>query len=52
MLSVDDITVSYGKALALHGVSLKVEEGEFVGIIGANRAGNRRFCAPFPGSSR
>jgi len=39
MLSIDDITASYGKALALQGVSLKVEEREFVGIIGGNRAG-------------
>jgi branched-chain amino acid transport system ATP-binding protein len=39
MLRIDNITVSYGRAPALQGVSLKVEEKEFVGIIGGNRAG-------------
>ena len=39
MLRIDHITVSYGRAPALQGVSLTVEEKEFVGIIGGNRAG-------------
>ena len=39
MLRIDNITVSYGRAPALQGVNLTVEEKEFVGIIGGNRAG-------------
>lgn len=39
MLSVRDLHVSYGGIKALRGVSLDVEEGEIVTIIGANGAG-------------
>jgi branched-chain amino acid transport system ATP-binding protein len=39
MLSVRDLYVSYGGIRALRGVSLEVNEGEIVTIIGANGAG-------------
>jgi branched-chain amino acid transport system ATP-binding protein len=39
LLSVKNITVHYGKALALDRISLQVAEGAVVGIIGANGAG-------------
>ncbi|TAM76998.1 ABC transporter ATP-binding protein [bacterium] len=39
MLSVRDLNVSYGDFKALHGVSLEVDEGETVVIVGANGAG-------------
>ena len=39
LLQVDDITVHYQKVAALKGVSLKVEDGSAVTIIGANGAG-------------
>ncbi|HUX37391.1 MAG TPA: ABC transporter ATP-binding protein [Rectinemataceae bacterium] len=39
MLSVTDLHVSYGGIRALRGVSLDVEQGEIVTIIGANGAG-------------
>jgi branched-chain amino acid transport system ATP-binding protein len=38
-LEVNDIQVSYGAIQALRGISLKVEEGEIVTLIGANGAG-------------
>ena len=38
-LKVDDVSVFYGKAQALEGVSLHVEEGELVSVIGLNGAG-------------
>lgn len=39
MLQVKNITVHYGKALAVDSVSLEVNEGEFVAVIGPNGAG-------------
>ena len=39
MLEVSDLRVSYGKVRAVQGVSLEVEEGEIVALIGANGAG-------------
>lgn len=39
MLKVDNISAAYGKALALKEVSLRVEKGEIVSLIGANGAG-------------
>jgi branched-chain amino acid transport system ATP-binding protein len=39
LLSVRDVSVAYGKVVALHGVSLRVESGEFVTLVGANGAG-------------
>ena len=39
MLSVEDIEVRYGGITALHKVSINVEEGETVLLIGANGAG-------------
>ena len=39
LLSVENLSVSYGRIRALHGISFQVEEGEIVCIIGANGAG-------------
>ncbi|MBF6088585.1 ABC transporter ATP-binding protein [Nocardia cyriacigeorgica] len=39
MLEVDEISVSYGRIQALHGISLRVAEGELVTLLGANGAG-------------
>ena len=39
MLELDDVHTSYGTIEALKGVSLKVEEGEVVTLIGSNGAG-------------
>ena len=39
LLEVKDLTVYYGKALALDHISLHVDEGEIVAVVGANGAG-------------
>ena len=39
LLEVHDIHAGYGKSEVLHGVSLRVEEGQIVSIIGPNGAG-------------
>ena len=39
MLEVDRLMVFYENALALNDFSLKVEEGEFVAVLGSNSAG-------------
>ena len=39
LLSVENLSVSYGRIRALHGISFQVAEGEIVCIIGANGAG-------------
>ena len=39
MLELTDVKVAYGRIEALHGISLTVNEGEVVALIGANGAG-------------
>ncbi len=39
LLNVQNITAAYGGIQALRGVSLQVEEGEIVAVLGANGAG-------------
>lgn len=39
MLSVENLTVRYGRVEALRGVSLEVGEGELVAVVGPNGAG-------------
>jgi len=39
LLKIENINVSYGEVQVLHNVSLDVEEGEIVALIGANAAG-------------
>ncbi|WP_406568113.1 ABC transporter ATP-binding protein [Caldinitratiruptor microaerophilus] len=39
MLEVSNLEVRYGDVSALRGISLRVEEGEIVSIVGANGAG-------------
>ncbi len=39
LLELEDVTVRYGRIEALHGMSITVERGEIVSLIGANGAG-------------
>src|SRR4051812_20502051 len=39
MLEIENLVVNYGAIKALHGISLKVQAGDIVTLIGANGAG-------------
>jgi branched-chain amino acid transport system ATP-binding protein len=39
LLEIDNIVLQYGRIQALHGISVTVDEGEVVALIGANGAG-------------
>jgi branched-chain amino acid transport system ATP-binding protein len=51
MLELSGIVVSYGMIEALKGISLRVEQGEIVALIGANGAGKSTTLMSISGSS-
>jgi len=51
-LEIRDLVVRYGKVEALHGISLTVEKGEIVTILGANGAGKTTTLATISGLLR
>jgi len=52
LLEVKDITVHYDGAIALNRVNLKVEDGEFVGVVGPNGAGKTTLLRTISGVIR
>jgi branched-chain amino acid transport system ATP-binding protein len=52
LLEVDDVEARYGQIRALHGVSLRVGEGEMVAILGANGAGKTTTLRAVSGTVR
>ncbi len=52
MLQVENVRVLYGKATALDGVSLRVERGELVSLLGANGAGKSTLLRTISGILR
>ena len=49
LLQVDNITVKYGKAIAVEGVSLEVPDDKVITIIGANGAGKSTILKSLSG---
>jgi branched-chain amino acid transport system ATP-binding protein len=49
LLEVRDVVVHYGRIQALHGVSLKVHDGELVTLLGSNGAGKTTMMRAISG---
>src|SRR5919106_611414 len=52
LLEVRDVEARYGPIVALHGVSLTVDEGEVVALLGANGAGKTTTLRAVSGTVR
>jgi branched-chain amino acid transport system ATP-binding protein len=52
LLEVSELQVSYGKIAALRGISLAVDEGEIVTLVGANGAGKTTTLQTLSGLRR
>ena len=50
MLRLTDVRASYGAAPVLHGVTLRVEQGETVALLGPNGAGKSTILAAITGT--
>jgi branched-chain amino acid transport system ATP-binding protein len=49
LLEINNLTVCYGKATAIHGISMKVAEGTVVSLVGANGAGKTTIMRAISG---
>jgi len=52
LLELHDVTARYGQVHALHGVSLTVDEGQVVAVLGANGAGKTTTLRAISGTVR
>ncbi|HVP75245.1 MAG TPA: ABC transporter ATP-binding protein [Gaiellaceae bacterium] len=52
LLELHDVTARYGQVHALHGVSLAVDEGQIVAVLGANGAGKTTTLRAVSGTVR
>jgi branched-chain amino acid transport system ATP-binding protein len=49
LLKVNNLTIRYGKATALHNISMEVAEGSIVSLVGANGAGKTTLLRALSG---
>ena len=52
MLQVDGLSTGYGRTQVIWDLSLKVDEGEFVALVGANGAGKSTLLKTISGVMR
>jgi branched-chain amino acid transport system ATP-binding protein len=52
LLNIENLHVSYGAIKALHGVSLHIDRGEIVTLIGSNGAGKTTLLRTISGLLR
>jgi branched-chain amino acid transport system ATP-binding protein len=52
LLELSDVTARYGQVVALHGLSLTVDDGEIVALLGANGAGKTTTLRAVSGTVR
>ena len=52
MLQVDNLSTGYGRTQVIWDLSLKVDEGEFVALVGANGAGKTTLLRTISGTMR
>ena len=52
MLRIENLQVAYGKIQALWGVSISIDEGQIVALVGANGAGKTTLLKTISGLVR
>ena len=52
MLQIKELCVKYDNIQVLHGISLELQEGELVALIGANGAGKTTTLSTISGVKR
>lgn len=52
MLAIEGVEIAYGRAVAVSGLNLKVEEGEAVSLVGPNGAGKTTTLTAIAGQQR
>lgn len=50
MIAVENLVVAYGQATAVNGVTMQVESGEMVALVGANGAGKSTLAKTLAGT--
>ena len=52
LLKVDNLSAGYGEAVVLHGVSVSIQEGETLALLGRNGTGKTTFMNTLAGATR